>query len=360
MKISNGENLPADEKLQKIRQLISQLYPIKEIREEDNVIYFYLESTPSKESFLKLRDSLIPLDYLPVLRQREKETILTIIPKPPISETHAWINIILFLATLGTTFLAGYLNAVPLVEMGLLKSAFWSGLSFSFSLMAIIGAHEMGHKIMSRIRGVDATLPYFIPAPPPLTFGTFGAIIQTKTPAPNRDALFDLGVSGPLIGFMVLLPILVQGINSSFVVSVAPVGTINLGESLLFHLAIRLLLHPPAGTNVLIHPIAFAAWIGMLVTSLNLLPAGMLDGGHVARAVFGVRRHRWFSLGAIFLAIILGYWLMAVVIFLLSRRGHPGPLDDISPLSPNRKLVAVAILLVFILCIIPLPTFALF
>lgn len=349
------ENFSGDNVRQKVKELVSQIFPVKGILEEGEIIHFQLESIPfSKDTFLQLRNSLAPLGYLPVMRRRQKEIILILMPKPRALESRGWINLLLFLATLGTTFLAGYLNSLPLVRMGFLKNAFWSGLSFSFSVMAILGAHEMGHKLVSWIRQVEASLPYFIPAPPPLTFGTFGAVIHTKIPAPNRDALFDLGASGPLIGFLVSLPILVQGINSSFVVSRAPEGTISLGESLLFYLAIKFLLHPPPGAVVLIHPIAFAAWIGMLVTSLNLMPAGMLDGGHVARAVLGASRHRILSWIAIALTIILGYWLMAVVIFLLSRRDHPGPLDDISPLAPIRKLFAVFLLLVFILCLVPL------
>lgn len=356
MRDTNREGYLVENNRQKVKELVTHTFPVKGILEEGKVIHFRLESSDfSKDAFLQLRDSLAPLGYLPVMRRRQKEIILLLMPKPPAPESHGWVNLLLFLATLGTTFLAGYLNSLPLVRMGFLKNAFWSGLSFSFSVMAIIGAHEMGHKLVSWIRRVEASLPYFIPAPPPLTFGTFGAVIHTKIPAPNRDALFDLGASGPLIGFLVSIPILVQGINSSFIVSMAPEGTISLGESLLFYLAIKFLLHPSPGAVVLIHPIAFAAWIGMLVTSLNLMPAGMLDGGHVARAVLGASRHRILSWIAIVLTIILGYWLMAVVIFLLLRRDHPGPLDDISPLAAIRKVIAVLLLLVFILCLVPLP-----
>jgi membrane-associated protease RseP (regulator of RpoE activity) len=238
------------------------------------------------------------------------------------------------------------------VEGGYLRSAIGGGLAFSLSLMLILATHEMGHKVLSIWRGVDASLPYFIPMAPPL--GTMGAVIITRTPAPNRDALMDVAAAGPLAGFLVAIPILILGVSRSFVISPAGFEGVNLPDPLILQWLMRYILHPAEGMVVLGHPILFAGWIGLLVTSLNLLPAGMLDGGHVVRSLLGPRLHVILSVLAVVAAVLLGYWLMALVIVLLMRRGHPGPLDDVSPASPGRIVLGVILLGVFIVSVVPL------
>lgn len=340
-------------RVEEFRRIVGEHFLVEEVGfDAGRPVFAIRESPETKAQFLTLRAKLEPLGYLPLLRRRDGRAVIALLPKPPHGLWRWPINLVLFLVTLATTFAAGYTNALPLVEKGYLKSAVGGGLAFSLSLMVILATHEMGHKILSVIRGVDSSLPYFIPMTPP--FGTMGAVIMTRTPAPNRDALIDVGAAGPLAGFLVAIPILFVGVANSFVISPTGFEGINLPDPLLLRLLIRFILHPPAGALVLGHPVLFAGWIGLLVTSLNLLPAGMLDGGHAVRALFGPRVHTVLSWLAVAVAAVLGYWIMALIILLLIRRGHPGPLDDISPPSPSRIAVGLALLGVFVLSAVPL------
>ena len=231
------------------------------------------------------------------------------------------------------------------------------------AMIAILATHELGHWIAARLHGVVVTPPYFIPAPFTL-FGTFGAFIQQRTPAPNKDALFDIGVAGPLAGFVAAIAISMIGLPFSIIV-IGPVEGIRLPYILAYGLLARLILGPvpeapEAGINL--HPVAFAGWTGMLVTMLNLIPAGSLDGGHIARCVLRRELHRAFgmavSLAFLALSILFyGGWYaaMAILAFLMAAfYRHPGPLDDVSGLSPGRKALLALPVLIFLLCILPI------
>ncbi len=308
--------------------------------------------------FLELQRRLAPLDLLPLLREQDGRPVLILIPKPPPGRWRWQINVLLFLATVATTFFAGYEQSASLVHDGYLTSAVGGGVEFSAALLFILVAHEMGHKLVAMRRGIDASLPYFLPMSPPV--GTLGAVIITRTPAPNRDSLMDLGASGPLAGFIAAIPILLYGISHSFVLTPEHLqGLISFPDPLLIRWLGRLLLQVPPGGDVLMHPVLFAGWIGLFVTSLNLLPSGMLDGGHAVRAAFGARVHSVISKVGIALAVIMGAYLMAILMAMLLRRGHVGPLDDLTPMSRTRRLIGAALVLVFVLSVAmlqPLPS----
>lgn len=341
-----------------LARVVTEYFPITGVADEGGRPVFVVHVPPDgKERFLALRRRLEPSGLLPLLRRRENRTVLLLIPRPPQGPWRWQLSLALFVATLVTTSLAGYWNAVPLVQTGYLRSPVEGGLAFSLSLMAILVTHEMGHKILSVIRGVDSSLPFFIPMGPPL--GTMGAVIVTRTPAPNRDALIDVGAAGPIAGFLVALPVLVYGIAHSFVIRPTEFAGVNLPDPLLLRWLTQWILNPPEDAVVLGHPALFAGWIGLLVTSINLLPASMLDGGHAVRALFGGRAHRILSWAGVAAAVALGYWLMAVLILMLLRRGHPGPLDDVSPVSPSRVLVGVALLAIFALSAVRMPVWSL-
>ena len=341
------------ERVEDLRRLVEAYFLVQEAYVDGGLPAFAVLPTPDlRERFLRLRAVAEPLAVLPVLRRRGGRTVVAFVPRPPGAAWRWQVNLGLFAATLITTFVAGYTNTLGLVQSGYLRSAVGGGLAFSLSLMLILAMHEMGHKVLSLRRGVDASLPYFIPMVPP--FGTMGAVIITRTPAPNRDALMDVAAAGPLAGFLVAIPILILGVSRSFVISPAGFEGVNLPDPLILQWLVRLILDPAEGMVVLGHPILFAGWIGLLVTSLNLLPAGMLDGGHVVRALLGPRPHMVLSAAAVVAAVLLGYWLMALVILMLMRRGHPGPLDDVSPVSPGRIVVGLALLAVFIVSVVPL------
>jgi membrane-associated protease RseP (regulator of RpoE activity) len=246
--------------------------------------------------------------------------------------------------------------------LSIVLSGFW----YSIPILAILAAHEFGHYFYCRRHNVDATLPYFIPAPPPPFFiaGTLGAVIRIKEPFPSKKALFDIGVAGPIAGFVVLVPLLYWGVTMSEV-SAAPgsENVIYLGEPLLYQAMERLHFGAlPQGADVYLHPMAFAAWFGMFATALNLLPFGQLDGGHIMYSVLG--RRSWYVsaatlVGAIALTFISLSWLLmaimmvAMAVFLGFR--HPRILDEHVPLDGFRMAVAVLALLIFIVCFTPVP-----
>ena len=341
----------------------------------------------------------------------------TLHPLPPLVDRHeSWArqaarptarewarHVGLFLLTAVTATLAGVMQAatsLPEIEPDLAAPAGWpgylfyvpayyflsvrellrqalthteligQGATFAAALLAILLAHEAGHYVACRRYGVNATLPFFIPAPPLFLAGTFGAFIKIKSPIPTRRALFDIGVAGPLAGFVVIIPVAALALLTAQpappIVDAAPAaGTlITFNDPLLMRL-----LAPVLGvhlTNIAPNPFYFAAWIGLLVTSLNLLPVGQLDGGHAVFAVFGKRTHAWVGragFAAMALLAVLGWhwhnspggFLYAILLFVMLRVPHPQALDEFTPLGRARSLVALLTLTVFLLCFVLFP-----
>ncbi|HOI75331.1 MAG TPA: site-2 protease family protein [Syntrophales bacterium] len=267
------------------------------------------------------------------------------------------MHILLFVVTFATTLLAGALQqgVNPLED----PLSLWRGLPFSLTLLFILGAHEFGHYAMARRHGIDVTLPYFIPAPS--IIGTFGAFIKMKTPIPDRRVLLDVGAAGPLTGLIVSVPILLVGLYLSEATSAAPEGQgIALGSSLLFSL-LTWLVHgsTPDDLNLILHPVAFSGWIGLLVTCLNLLPVGQLDGGHVAYAVLE-RRQKHLSAAVVAFLLILGFtgwmgWLVWGAILVVLGIHHPPVLFDWIPLDRRRRAIGWITLGLFAATFIPIP-----
>jgi membrane-associated protease RseP (regulator of RpoE activity) len=239
------------------------------------------------------------------------------------------------------------------------------GATFAASLLAILATHEAGHYIACRRYGVDATLPFFIPAPPLLGLGTFGAFIKIKSPIPSRRALFDIGLAGPLAGFIVAVPIAIIGLLTLQPLT-QPVtdGAVIFNDPLLFRLMGRILGVELSETAP--NPFYMAAWIGLLVTSLNLMPVGQLDGGHATYSLFRVRVHKKLGLAAfiaMFVIAILGWtWHRSLIGFLwtallavMLRVRHPQPGDETERIGRARIVVAILTLLVFILSFVPFP-----
>jgi len=265
-------------------------------------------------------------------------------PEAPRPKRRGWfIHVFLFLLTLFTTSLAGALNAGADVWADWTTLA--AGLPFSVTLMGILLVHEMGHYTLARYHDVGATLPYFIPAPPPVPIGTFGAFIRMDTPPPNRRALFDVGAAGPWAGLIATIPAIVIGLQWSDVQPRALFsGGLELGEPLLFSLLSYLTLGP-LGDNmtVVLHPVALAGWFGLLVTFLNLLPIGQLDGGHVSYAMFG-KRHRVVARVFVLVIVALAFygwpgWFVWVALVAFIGLDHPPTLDPWIGLD-RRRLVA--------------------
>jgi membrane-associated protease RseP (regulator of RpoE activity) len=267
-----------------------------------------------------------------------------------------YINLILFLITFSTTLLAGALQR----GVNPLESPYeiWRGLPFAVTLLMILGAHEFGHYFMSRKHYVDVTLPYFIPAPS--FIGTFGAFIKMKSPIMERKILMDIGVAGPLAGFLLALPTLVVGLLLSETTTHTGTSSIKLGSSLIFSFFSWIVFGSmPDQIDLVLHPVAFSAWIGLLVTCFNLIPVGQLDGGHIAYAMFGDRQ-RIISRIVVVLIVILGIffwsgWLIWAAILVLMGMDHPPVYYDSIPLDKGRRAIGCLALVIFILCFTPVP-----
>ncbi len=318
-----------------------------------------------------------------ITAHKESSAVLTEIPRqspytPPRTpraeaQNIPPLNLTLFLVTFVTTSMAGaYLAGASFSILHPLASvaALSEGFTFSIPLMAILFAHEMGHYLTARQNGVDASLPYFIPAPFPSVFivGTFGAFIRIRQMPRTRRVMFDIGAAGPWAGFILSVPILMVGLRLSHVGPLDPsVGGYNLGNSLLFLALVHLVLHvDPNAVNIDLSPIAFAGWLGLFVTTLNLLPVGQLDGGHVVYALFG-RLHRTISrlfvTGCVLMVIVpvifgwdfWGGWLFWAALLFVLGLGHPATVDEHQPLDPGRRLAAWATIALFIVTFCPVP-----
>ena len=242
------------------------------------------------------------------------------------------------------------------------------GLGFSLSLLFILICHEMGHYIACRIYRVDATLPYFIPTPPMIgPAGTFGAFIKIMSPMPSRKAVFDIGVAGPIAGFIALIPIAIIGLLTMRTVTPEQAASISGGIAFADPLLVQLMA-AALGVNITFgvgNSFYFAAWVGLLVTALNLIPSGQLDGGHALYAVFGAKVHRWtgrIAFGIMAALSLLGWFiynspsgfLVTILLGIMMRVRHPQPYDD-SPLDPRRKAIAALVLVIFLLSFVPFP-----
>jgi membrane-associated protease RseP (regulator of RpoE activity) len=258
---------------------------------------------------------------------------------------------------------------VLLFVLTVVSTAMTGGIAYSACLILILLCHELGHYFAARYHGVPATLPFFIPFPFPFSiFGTLGAVIKMRGVIPNRKALFDIGIMGPLMGVVVALPTTILGIALSQVVDTSRPGqnSIMLGDSLLFILISRLIHGPlPAGRDILLHPIGFAGWAGLFVTALNLVPMGQLDGGHIVHALFYKKSTKVyqavFGLFAAFAVALFAFshqfswFFFLALVFFLIRLKHPPTLNDELPIGSRRFLFGIAALLFFAITFPPVP-----
>ena len=297
-------------------------------------------------------------------------------PEPPPSSTQWALSLLLLGLAFCTTTFAGFFYATGYMDLKNLTNLLLSPnlhtiiacISFSFPLIVILSAHELGHYLACRYYGMKCTPPYFIPAPLPLT-GTLGAFIKIKSNFRRKKALFDIGIAGPLAGFLFALPVLWIGISISRLTPKLPpqFSSLNFGEPLIFRLiGIAALGYAPERHDMIAHPMAMAGWVGLLATSLNLLPIWQLDGGHIAYAVFGAERHKKLSFvaAAALIAVSLlslptpSYMLFGVLLLIIGWRTrfyHPEPLVDEGHLGTPRLILAFIALLILIFSFTPVP-----
>jgi membrane-associated protease RseP (regulator of RpoE activity) len=273
-------------------------------------------------------------------------------PLPPIRPS--LIQIGLFILTVGSTLLVGALHDGADLDG---PRALLRGVPFAAALLSILFVHEMGHYLTARGHGVEVTLPYFIPAPTLL--GTFGAFIRIRSAITDRRALLAIGAAGPIAGFLVAVPVLWIGISTSVVTQVPPEATLELGESLLMKGLIRLIHGSlPPGQDLLLNAVGLAGWAGILVTALNLLPLGQLDGGHVAYALFG-RGSRWIALPAIGIMLGMSFlwpgWIVWCLLAILFGLRHPPLQNPHRPLRRRDWVLGAAALILLLICFTPVP-----
>lgn len=353
-----------------LEEIIRKYYTITAVSVYPELIIFEVEGPSDASSFYDtIVEATLQHGYVPLLRRektvekKEKKVILCTrknwtddLPKKRV--TYGLLSV-----TVLTTFIAGLTFSWNFYES--MFERILGALSFSGALLLILGMHELGHKRAANMNKVLATNPYFIPAPPLISiFGTFGAIIKVKSPVPNRNAAIELGAAGPLLSFALSIPMVILGTIFSKVVSKSSTDT----GGILFQLPIIMILlfsifapQVNAGEALLLHPIAFAGWIGIFVTAINLFPVGQLDAGHVSRANLGEKGHLILTQIVIVFLLVLGIFLWTTwivwsfLLLILSRNGHPGSLDDISPISRRNKVISVLLVIIFFLSFTPVP-----
>jgi len=336
--------------LNEIREIIQTEFIVEEVRVEfGNPIYIVRLNGSPKEPFIRLVERFKPYFLVPMLKKHNTTTYIQVMNKPPSRRSRPIINVALFGATFLSVFFTGYYTAGTWIRLfgGDLIS---QSLMFTFALLAIVGLHEFGHKTAAQLSGIKASPPYFIPGPPaPFGFGTFGAVIMQREPPVNRDQLFNLGFSGPIVGFLVTLVVAVIAIQTSQIVDIPYVNRLAgqgmqfLNPPLIWSLLVAATRPIPEGFVPLAPPIGLAAWLGFVITFLNLLPVWQLDGGHVTRAVFGEKGVRIGSVIGIIITIATGFWFFGLLIlfFMMNSPRYIGTLDEISGVSNHKKLLAI-------------------
>ncbi len=386
--------LPEAHMLQALRRAVTDVFAVESYEivtagDKPQVAFFGQLIGESERAFALIEERFKALGYTPLLSQEEQGHKLAALPIVFEQKSgSAWVNLVLFALTTLAVMYVGALNATGPNE----PFSLWRGWPAAAALMGILTAHELSHYFVARRYGSPVSLPYFIPMPLNI-LGTMGAVIVQRAPMRSRKALFDIGVAGPIGGLVLAVPLLWYGLSrslvglpSEFLAGLDVPYLLQEGNSLLYHffkLAIfGQALPDAAGRDVWLSPpspggtIAFAAWAGLLVTALNLFPIGQLDGGHVLYALFG--KKAWLVARAfvallflwgtflLFLADgVLGLpysvreagwlWLLWGGMGLLMRPEHPEPLDDVTPLDPARRALGYAMILVFILILVPIP-----
>ncbi|MEM2942323.1 MAG: site-2 protease family protein [Candidatus Bathyarchaeia archaeon] len=364
--------------LSELKTLVGEQFDVQDaFLDVAGIPTFIVRAIPVKDRFKTLTARLGSLQLLPILRHGGTGLILKVFNKPPVKADRRSLSIVLLVVTLFTIYIAGYIlwteNELWSIMLMPKASPYFQAALYTTCLAGIIGSHELGHKIACNRHGLTASTPYFIPGFPP--FGTFGALISLKDPPTNRDELFDIGVAGALSGFLTLMIVTVLSMALGVHVPETQVkileeknlvGPVMWPSSPLVFSAIFWLAEvfgvftSPQGWTLILAQILFAAWVGSLVTFLNLLPIWQLDGGHVARAVFGSRGHRFASVIGLTVLVVSGYWFFALFLVMLmtaSRQAWAAaePLENISPLSRGRRASYSVVILIIILCFVAPP-----
>lgn len=386
-----------------VTPLVSRYFEIQQIVPGGGKYPFVMRYTgrltrDSQQAYDALSQDLRPHKLTPIFLEERGQHVVQVVASPPRpGRSNPWVNMVFFLLTLVSMLMAGALYAYDGPEpsdtlgfIGLILGNLQSGIPFAVSLLAILLAHEFGHYLAARYHKTAVTLPYFLPFPLS-PFGTLGAFIQLKEPPRNKRVLLDIGIAGPLAGLVVAIPVLLVGLGLSEINRLPTFLRAGEAYSLegnsILYMAAKYITHgqwlptptdfagmppllywlrfiftgqpiPMGGTDVLLHPVAWAGWAGLLVTALNLIPAGQLDGGHVLYTLFGKRTNQVLPVILVGLGLLgffwSGWWLWVFLILFLGS-SHAQPLDQITKLDRGRMLLAIFGIIVFILVFTPVP-----
>jgi len=352
-----------------IISLVNSIFEVSDFTKAEFSLEFRIEDLEFKSKFVDLARKLENMSYACKLEEMSGAKYI-IIQKFAVKKQRKWLSTawtprILFAIVISFVMIDGYFRTSrtnSIVEIG---DPLEMAVVYTLSLLGILGIHELGHIVAAKAHKLKTTWPYFIPGIPVFGIPTFGAFIQSKGLTINREILFDVAIAGPIAGLVIAVivsmygaytaPILDQEIATELFAESRLIEW-DMGEPLLMIASLAMFGKGGEGHEVIMTPIMFAAWFGFLITFLNLLPAWQLDGGHMARTLIGPKMHRYATYGSMAILVLLNYWLMAILILVMSSRSpSASPLDDVSPLSRNRKFAYIGIIVLAILCA-PLPS----
>jgi len=354
---------------EEVISIVNSMFEVNDFTKTEFSLEFQIEDIEFKSKFEELARRLENMSFICRLQESDGAKYVSIQKFAPRKQrkwlSTAWTPRILFAVVISFVMIDGYYRTSgtnSIVEIG--DPLEMAGI-YTLSLLGILGVHELGHIIAARAHGLKTTWPYFIPGLPVIGIPTFGAFIQSKGLTINREILFDVAIAGPIAGLVITIIVSMYGAYTAPILDQEFAEVLfeeskliewNQGESLLMSVSLAMFGKGGTGYEVIMTPVLFAAWIGFLITFLNLLPAWQLDGGHMARTLVGPKIHRYATFGSIGVLILLDYFLMAILILVMSYRNPSAtPLDDVSPLSRNRKLAYIIIIVLAILCA-PLPS----
>ena len=358
-----------EESQEEIISIVNSIFEVDDFTKTEFSLEFRINDLEFKSKFEDLARRMENMSFVCRLEEIDGNKQVTIQKFTPKKQRRwlsaSWTPRIMFAVVILFVMVDGYYRTSgtnSIVEIG--DPLEMAGI-YTLSLLGILGVHELGHILAAKAHGLKTSWPYFIPGLPIIGIPTFGAFIQSKGLTINREILFDVAIAGPIAGLVIAIIVSIYGAYTAPILDPTIAEGLfaeqklvewEMGESLLMSASLAMFGKGGSGHEVIMTPVLFAAWIGFLITFLNLLPAWQLDGGHMARTLVGPKIHKYATFGSIGVLILLDYFIMAILILVMSYRTPSAtPLDDISPLSRNRKIAYIGIIVLAILCA-PLPS----
>lgn len=351
---------------EQVISIVSSIFQVQAISVDLGKMEFEISDSDFKEKFVVLAQRLEQIGLVCFMQKSDSRTTIQVNRLPPASTgkkriSRAWIQRILFGVVVSFVMIDGYYRTLGVNSLVRIGDPWDFAALYTISLVGILGVHEAGHLVAAKMHKIRTSWPYFIPGIPVIGLPTFGALIQSRGLMINRDIVFDVAIAGPLAGLVIAILVSFYGaytspiLDPAIAASLPPDSLQKLNDSIFMQIALAAFGKGGPDVEVIMSPVLFAAWLGFLITFLNLLPAWQLDGGHMSRAIFGQKIHRYATYGSVAVLFLLHYEMMAMFILIFSIRNMSvRPLDDVSPLSKNRKLLYILVVVLAALCA-PLP-----